>query len=253
MIVKQLLLMTRYRFNFVLNLVAQYMVFGLVFFGGKAAASQIDGGATALSETFEGVIVGWFLLTMAQAAYRSLHSDITSESQWGTLEQLYMSPYGFGWIMGLKNVVNVLLAIFWGALMLVVMMITTWTWLSIDLLTITPIVILSIMSILGVGFMVAGLALVYKKVSSINNIIQFVLVGLIAAPASGVSALSALPLVQGSAMLQEAMRNGRALWEFPLVDHALLLVTGLGYFVVGYLVFRYGERVARRRGVMGHY
>lgn len=253
MIVKQLLLTLRYRVNFALQLVVIYVFFALIFFGGKAAVSQIEGGAGALSSTFEGFIVGWFLWTMAQTAYQNVHSDVTSESQWGTLEQLYLSPYGFGWVMGLKSVVNVLLSVFIGALLLALMMVTTWTWFTVDVVTLVPIIVLSIMSVLGIGFVIGGLALIYKRVESVNNLMQFVLMGLIAAPVADTTLLNVLPLAQGSAMLQEAMREGVALWKFSALELSLLVGTGVGYFVVGFLVFRYASKVARRRGVMGHY
>lgn len=253
MIVKRVLLMLRYRVNFAMQILVMYIFFAIIFFGGQAAVSQIEGGIGALSSTFDGLIIGWFLWTMAQTAYQNVHSDISSESQWGTLEQLYISPYGFGWVMGLKSVVNVLLSVFMGGLLLALMMVTTGTWFAVDLLTLVPIVVLSIMSVLGLGFMIGGLALVYKRVESVNNLMQFVLMGLVAAPAASAPLLNVLPLAQGSGMLQESMRNGIALWEFSTLDISLLVGTGLGYFLVGFLVFRYASKVARRRGVMGHY
>lgn len=253
MVVKRLLLTVRYRVNLLFQLLGLYVFFAIVFFGGQAAVSRAVNGPTSLSSTFEGFIVGWFLWTMAQTAYQNVHSDITSESQWGTLEQLYISPYGFGWVMGLKSAVNVLLSVFLGGVLLVLMMVTTWTWFTVDVVTLVPIIVLTIMSVLGLGFVVGGLALVYKKVGSINNLMQFVLMGLIAAPVADKPLLNFLPLAQGSAMLQEAMRDGVALWEFSTVDISILVGTGVGYFTIGFLVFSYASKVARRRGVMGHY
>ena len=253
MFLKELLLMLRYRVDFAIRLVGMYLFFAVIFFGGHAAATQVDGGPGALSDTFDGIIVGWFLWTMAQTAYTTLHQDVTSESRWGTLEHLYMSPYGFGTVMSLKAVVNVLLAFLWGFVMLVLMMLTAQRWFTVDLVTIVPIATFAVMSVLGLGFAIAGLALVYKKVGSINGLMQFVLVGLIAAPVAGISWFSFLPLVQGSAMLQDAMRGGTALWEFPPAELGLLVGAGVGYFAIGYLIFSYCERVARSRGVMGHY
>lgn len=253
MIRKQALLMIRYRFNFAMQIVGMYLTFAVIFFGGQVAASQIGVGSRALSSTLEGIIVGWFLWTAAQAAYSGLQSEVTSESQWGTLEQLYISPYGFGWIMSLKSVVNVLLAVFFSGVLLALMMVTTWTWLQINLLTIVPILLFGIMSALGVGFAVGGLALIYKRVSGINNIINFAFLGLIAAPVADVQLLRLFPLVQGSAMLQEAMRNGVPFWAFSPLEIGLLVGTGVTYLLLGYLVFRYASGVARKRGVMGHY
>jgi len=250
---KQLLLMIRYRVNFFFRLASMYLLFAVIFFGGKAATSRVGGEVSEFSSTFEGIIVGWFLLTMVQASYSSLHSNVTSESQWGTLEQLYMSPYGFGWIMALKNIVNVLFAVLWGVMMLILMMVTTWTWFIIDIFTIAPIIIFTILPVLGIGLVSAGLALIYKKIGGVNSIMQFVFIGLIAVPVTDQSLLQLLPVAQGSAMLQEAMRNGVKIWEFSLFELIILVVPGLIYYIIGYVVFRYCEHVARRKGVMGHY
>lgn len=249
---KQLLLMVRYRVNFAAQFVSLYLIFAVVFFGGQAAASNV-GGAGSLQSTFDGVIVGWFLWSMAQAAYFSLPGDVTSESQWGTLEQLYMSPHGFGTVMAVKVLVNMVTSVLVGAVILVMMLVTTQRSLSVDIVTIAPIVVLGLLSVVGVGFVFAGLALVYKRVESFSNLMQFGLVGLIAAPAADVAALRLLPLVQASAMLQTSMRNGQPLWEYPALNLGLLVATGLTYALAGYAVFRVCAREARKRGVMGHY
>jgi ABC-2 type transport system permease protein len=253
MIRKQVLLMVRYRVNFAIQIIGMYLFFAVIFFGGKAIIGNVGAGLSTLSSTFDALIVGWFLLTMAQSAYSGLQGEITSESMWGTLELLYISPYGFGTVMGLKTIVNVLLSFFWGVLMLFLMMITTQTWLSIDIITIVPIVAFSLMSVIGVGFAIAGLALIYKKISSISNLMQFGLVGLITASVTDISLFGLLPLVQGSDMLQEAMRQGVRLWQFSIIDILILVGNGIIYFVIGYMIFNYAANIARKRGVMGHY
>jgi ABC-2 type transport system permease protein len=250
---KQLLLLVRYPVNTAAQLVSIYLFFAVVFFGGRAAAASVGGGAGAMSETFDGLIVGWFLWTMALAAYFGLAQNVTEESQWGTLEQLYMSPHGFGRVMGAKVVSNVLVSLLWGAIILALMLATTRRSLSVDLLTVLPVSVLAIMSVVGVGFVFAGLALVYKRISNVQNLVQFAIIGLIAAPVADVPALRYLPLAQGSAMLQQAMREGVTLTQFSPAAHAVLVGTAVGYTLAGYAVFRYCATVARRRGVMGHY
>ncbi|OLZ42660.1 ABC transporter [Natrinema saccharevitans] len=245
--------MLRYPIDFAFQIVAMYLFFVGVFFGGQAIVDQVANGVEGFGETFEGIIVGWFLWTMAQTAYMGLQQDVTAESRWGTLEQLFMSPYGFNTVMSLKTIVNVLFAFLWGFVVLLLMMVTTQRWLVVDFWTVIPITILTLMPAIGIGFGIGGLALVYKKISSINSIMQFVLIGLIAAPVTDAPLVGVLPLAQGSTMLQTAMRDGTALWEFSLVDLSILLGTGLAYFLVGFVVFYYASRVARKRGVMSHY
>jgi ABC-2 type transport system permease protein len=254
---KRLLLLVRYPVNLIAQFVSVYLFFAVVFFGGQAAVEGIQsgggGGAAALASTFDGLIVGWFVWTMSLTAYFSLVQTATNEAQWGTLEQLYMSPYGFGTVM-ISQVVGWLFESFlWGGGILALMLLTTGRTLSIDLVTIVPISLFALLSVVGVSFVFGGLALVYKRIENVTQLMQFVLIGLIAAPIASFEPLRYLPLVQASGMLQEAMQDGVTLAQFPTSALAVLVGTGVVYFLVGFLAFKYAGRVARRRGVLGHY
>lgn len=253
MVRKQLLLMLRYRVNFAASLVSMYLFFAAIFFGGQVAVSQVEGGIGALSSTFDGLIVGWFLWTMAQSAYSGLQGDVTAESRWGTLEQLYMSPYGFGWVMSLKAIVNVLLSFFFGVLMLALMLVTTQRGVTVDPFTVIPLVVLSLIPVLGLGYAIAGLSLIYKKISNLSSLVNMALIAFIAAPAADQPMLNVLPLVKGSELLQAAMRDGVSIRAIPPAELLVLVSVAAAYFLVGYAVFVLATGVARSRGVMGHY
>lgn len=247
------LLMARYKVNFAAQIVGMYLFFAVIFFGGQAAVRNVGGGMGALGGTLDAIIVGWFLWTMAQSAYSSLSQEVTQESRWGTLEQLFMSPHGFGRILGVKVFVNMLISMLIGATMLALMLLTTGRTLTLDIVTILPIVVLTLLTVVGIGYIFAGLALIYKQISNVSQLMQFVLVGLIAAPAAELSPLNVLPLVQGSGMLQTAMREGVRLWEFTALELSILVGTAVVYSAVGYFIFMTCLHVARDRGVMGHY
>jgi ABC-2 type transport system permease protein len=250
----QLLFVVRYRVNFAGRLVSMYLFFLVVFFGGQAAIRSVGGGASAIGNTFDGVIIGWFLWTMVQGAFSSLSGDIRREAQWGTLEQLFMSPLGFGRVMTARVVTNILISLMTGMVMLVLMLLSTGRSLELDLLTIVPIVLLTVMTAIGIGYIFAGLALIYKQIGSFSQIMQFVFIGLIAAPATADSpVLDFLPVAKGSEMLQRAMQEGRALWDFPLIDLGTLVGVSVFYWIVGYVTFFYCLSVAQKRGVMSDY
>ncbi len=244
----------RYPINTLAQFVSVYLFFAVVFFGGQTAVSGMQsGGAAALGSTFDGLIVGWFLWTMSLTAYFSLVQTATTEAQWGTLEQLYMSPYGFGTVMVSQVVAFVIESLLWGAGILALMLVTTGRTLSVDLLTVVPISLFALMSVVGISFVFGGLAILYKRIDNVSQLVQFVLIGLIAAPVASFDPLQYLPVVKGSAMLQRAMQDGVGLGQFATTDLAVLVGTGVGYFLLGYLVFTYAGRLARARGVLGHY
>ena len=251
---KRFLLLVRYPVNTLAQFVSVYLFFAVVFFGGQAAASSLQsGGAGALGGTFDGLIVGWFLWTMSLTAYFSLVMTATNEAQWGTLEQLYMSPYGFGTVMVSQVVAFVIESLVWGGGILALMLVTTGRTLTVDLVTVVPISLFGLLSVVGISFVFGGLALVYKRIENVTQLVQFVLIGLIAAPVAKVELLGYLPLVKSAGMLQRAMQDGIRLWEFPTADLAILVGTGLAYFALGFLAFAFAGRVARTRGVLGHY
>jgi ABC-2 type transport system permease protein len=164
-----------------------------------------------------------------------------------------MSPYGFGTVMAVRTLVNVVESFVWGALILASMLLTTGETLALDPLTVVPLAVLTLAPVVGIGFVFGGLALVYKRIESMFQLVQFVLIGLIAAPLSVSPVVRFLPMAQGSALLQRAMGEGVRLWAFPTADLAVLVGTGVGYLLVGYLAFLKASSVARSRGVLGHY
>ncbi|AGB15416.1 hypothetical protein Halru_0790 [Halovivax ruber XH-70] len=245
---KQLVLLRRYWINTAAMLVTTYIFFAMIFYGGQAVAGP------AIEDSLDGIVVGFFLFTATLSAFFGTAANIQSEAQWGTLEQLFMSPHGIGRVMAVKSVWNVALSVAIALILLVVMLVTTGRTLTVDVLTISVVTVLAVCSVLGVGFVFAGLSLLYKRIENVQQLMQFAFIGLIVAPVTNAHwAVGLLPLSMGSAMLQASMSDGQVLWTFPLADLALLVVTAVAYPLVGYLVFRLCVRRARRLGVMGHY
>jgi len=244
---KQLTLMIRYPINLFSGLLTMYVFFAMIFFGGQAIT---DG---AIAENLEGLIIGFFLWSMAWSAFADLTWNLTREAQWGTLEQLYMTVHGFEFLMALKSAVNILLSFLTGALILGLMILTTGEMVIIDVVTIVPIIVLGLWSVVGVGFIFGGLAIIYKRIERVFQILSFGFIGLIGAPVGAAPLLKALPLTQGSYLLRRAMKDGERLWEMPAAELGILVAVAVGYFLAGALFFRFAQRRARKLGVMGHY
>ena len=244
---KRVVLLKEYPVNTLTQLAVTYMFFAGIFFGGQAVAGP------AITDSLPGIIVGFFVWTMAITAFAGAARSIMQEAQWGTLEQLYMSPYGFERVMGVNAVVRLLESFAWGGAILAAMLATTGETLALDVLTVVPLMVLTVASALGVGFVFAGLALVYKRIDNIFGLLNFGLLFLVAAPADEYPVLAALPLSQGSTLLQRAMTEGVAIWNLPAVDLAVLVATAVGYVAAGVVAFRLAERRARRDGLLGQY
>ncbi len=244
---REWLIFVRYPANAIGGIVIALFFFGLLFYGGQMIAGQ------ALTDSLEGIIVGYFLWTLSVGAYSALSNDIASEVQWGTLERHVMTPFGFAPVAFLKGIAKLVRTFLTSTLILAVMLVVTGTTLQLPVVTIIVVSTLAIASVLGLGFAAGGVAVLYKQIGNWLNLLQFGFILLISAPAFDLGWLRLLPLAQGSALLQRAMIDGTRLWEFPLLDLTVLVGTAVGYVLMGYVVFEMTTRRARKLGVLGDY
>ena len=244
---REFLIFVRYPANAIGGIVVALFFFGVVFYGGTLLAGQ------ALADSLSGIIVGYFLWTLAVGAYSSVSNDIGSEVQWGTLERHVTTPFGFAPVALLKGVAKVVRTFLTSAIVLAVMLVVTGTRLSLDPITVVAVAGLAIASVLGLGFAAGGITVLYKRIGNWLNLLQFGFVVLVSAPVFDAPWTRVLPLAHGSALLQRAMVDGVRLWEFGLGDLGLLVAVAVGYLAGGYVVFHYATRRARRLGVLGDY
>ncbi|UIP00447.1 ABC transporter permease [Halobaculum sp. CBA1158] len=244
---REFLIFVRYPANAIGGIVISLVFFGLLFFGGRILAGR------ALDDSLAGIVVGYFLWTLAVGGYSSVSNDIASEVQWGTLERHVATPFGFAPVALLKGVAKVIRTFLTSAVILAVMLLVTGARLRIDPVTVVVVAGLAIVSVLGLGFAAGGITVLYKRIGNWLNLLQFGFVVLVSAPVLDEPWLRALPLAHGSAMLQRAMVDGVRLWAFPLADLALLVGVAVGYLAAGAVVFHYATRRARRLGILGDY
>nr|WP_211087026.1 ABC transporter permease [Halarchaeum nitratireducens] len=246
-IYRDLLIWVRYPLNAALGLFMGVFFFALMFYGGTLVAGQ------AFSDSIEGLIVGYFLWTLSLGAYSGIMNDIQSEASWGTLERHFMTPFGFGPVVVAKSIAIVFRTFATSMVVLAVMLLLTGTTLNLNLVTVLPVAALTLAGALGLGLVMGGLSVLYKRISNVANLLQFAFVGLISAPVFDLPWTRLLPLVQGSAMLQRAMVDGTRLWEFDPLTLAVLVGTSGCYLALGYVAFSLATRRARRLGVLGDY
>ena len=244
---REYLVFVRYPANAVGGIVVALFFFGVLFYGGRMIAGR------ALTDSIEGLVVGYFLWTLAVGAYAAISNDIGSEVQWGTLERHVTTPFGFAPVVLLKGMAKLVRTFLTSGIVLAVMLALTGTTLHLDVLTVGVVAALAVTSVLGVGLAAGGVAVLYKRIGNWLNLLQFGFVLLVSAPAFDLWWLRLLPLAHGSALLQRAMVDGTRLWAFPLPDLALLVGVAAAYLGLGFAVFRYTTGRARRLGVLGDY
>ena len=244
-----LLTFKRYVFNTLSSLVTLYLVFVLLFFG----ARSVGGPGFALSGTQDGLIIGYFIWSLAIFTFSELSWGLTNEAQQGTLEQLYLSPVGFRFVAAARSVSNLMLTLVANFLILLLAMATAGRWLSVDLVSLIPILLLTIIGVIGLSFAIGGLALIHKRIQAFLQLMQFVLVGFIAIPWAQFPWARYLPLAMGNHLSRQVMAEGLRLWQLNPGDLLVLGATAVGYLVLGVFAFGWAERVARDRGLLGQY
>lgn len=244
---KRWLLLKRYPVDTIGQLVTVAVLFVVLFVGGRSLVGPSLGGSLS------GIVVGYFLWTMAMGAYASLAETFIAESRWGTLEQLYVVPRGFRAIAGAMAAVFLVETMIWGTLVLGFMLFLTGVDLHLDVLAVGVIGAGALCTAVGVGFLMGGLAVLYKRVSSLLGLLQFAFVGFVAAPVGTYPELHALPMATGTYLLRLTMETGTPLWDLPVDLLAVLLVKAVAYVGVGLFALDRIVDVARRRGVIGQY
>ncbi len=249
MLMKEWLDWKRYPFNLISAILSIYAIFLVIFFGYRA----LGYGQPNFGANIEGLIVGFTIWTFSIGAYSNLSWGLMNEARAGTLEQLYMCPLGFKWVIIYWIVANFLLNILFVIPILFLMMLTTGRWLHIDIVSLLPLFFVTIMGVYGIGFVTGGAALIFKRIQSFFQILQFVFIAFIAAPVGKYPLLKLLPLSEGTNLVGKVMMGRVPIWRLPPLELVLLLGVSLFYFFGGLWVFSWFEKKAKERGLLGQY
>lgn len=245
---KEYIEMKRYLPNTIALVFTFYIIFLAAFFGimfiGDPANFDMNVQYSIVSVVF------WSLTMMTM---NFIGFSVITEATRGTLEQIYMSPMGVWKIMltriiaqfGLQSIIMVLLL--FGA------MLTSGQWLSLNPMTTIPIIVVTMISMVGISFMIAGLAIIVKQIQAFLQIFQFVLMGLIFVPLTVAPFLAFAPFVKGVNMVRTVMMEDLTLTQLPLSDYGVLLLNSLVYLILGLVVFHRCERIAMKKGLLGQY
>lgn len=246
---KEFTIFRRYALNSLGGIITIYFIFLLIFLGYRGAA----GASPQFGEMLEGLVIGYLLWVFSLMVYQDVSHTIQTECREGTLEQLYMSAYPFGLVISMKVLASFFINLITIVILLFVMMWTTGQSLNIDVISIAPLIVFTLIGILGIGFAIGGVTLIFKRMDSYLQIVQFALIGLVAAPAEPIIWLRMLPASWGSTMINRVMSRGYSLVDFAFSDYLWLVGVGLFYLLAGYQAYKFCEKKAMERGLLGHY
>ena len=120
--------------------------------------------------------------------------------------------------------------------------------------------LVSLVGAFGLGFIFAGLALVFKQVQSLTDLV-FSLMIFLTGSLVGLESLGgwyqvlklAFPLTWGISLMREVVQGVGLVVLWGSGELAGLIVHSLIYLMLGLAIFAWGYRKAQLKGTLGHY
>jgi ABC-2 type transport system permease protein len=225
-----------------------------VFYGLFLSAQYMAGPALGFGDRLDAVVVGYVLWSLVLYVVNDIAIGLQVETQTGTLEQVFLSPFGAPQVFFARAVASLALRLTLIAGILLILMGITGSRLQFPPTLLLPLVTL-LLAAYGLAFVMGACALIFKRVQQVLGVFQFALLFLIAAPTeewSGTARWLAygLPMLPSTGLLRDLMARGAGLdWAV----WGVAIANGLIYFGLGISLFRWAEREAKRRGILGGY
>jgi ABC-2 type transport system permease protein len=248
---KGLLVTWHYKFN----LINEFITLGINFLG---TALLMNYGSTNLAD-FGPSLLGYIVWVYA---YYILNVSITLtlEGRSGTLEQMYMSPIHPA-IIFIGAIISTLVS--------TTLMITTMSFIITTICHISlpfniagiPILIITLLGLIGFGLGIAGMALLYKNVAGLVDLIGTSLYYLNGSmlpidklPGWIQKIAHTLPTTEGIIVLRDVVFRSQPLSELIQNGKLFSLFVNSGfYFIGGLMLFICCEKIAKKKGRLGQY
>ncbi|MBD2256766.1 ABC transporter permease [Pseudanabaena sp. FACHB-2040] len=225
-----------------------------VFYGLFLSAQYMAGPSLGFGDRLDAVVVGYVLWSLVLYIVNDIAIGLQVETQTGTLEQVFLSPFGAPQVFFARALASLALRLTLILGILLILMGITGSRLQFPPTLLLPLVTL-LLAAYGLAFVMGACALIFKRVQQVLGVFQFALLFLIAAPTeewSGTARWLAygLPMLPSTGLLRDLMARGAALdWGV----WGVAIANGLIYFFLGISLFRWAEREAKRRGILGGY
>ncbi|MBV9386001.1 MAG: ABC transporter permease [Chroococcidiopsidaceae cyanobacterium CP_BM_ER_R8_30] len=225
-----------------------------IFYGLFLSARYIAGPSLQFGNRLDSIVVGYTLWSLVLFIINEIALGLQFEAQTGTLEQVFLSPFGAPLVFVMRTLASLTRQLVLILGILLIIMTLTGSHLQFPPTLLFPLLAV-LLGTYGMAFMIGALTLLLKRIQQLIVIFQFSLLFLMATPTemwAGWRQLLRwlLPMTGGAGLLRDLMAWGEAL---DLSQLSFALLNGIGYFILGLLIFRFAEREAKRRGLLSGY
>jgi ABC-2 type transport system permease protein len=226
----------------------------IAFYALFLTTRYVAGPTMQFGDRLDAIVVGYVLWSLVTFIIGDIAGGLQQEAFTGTLEQLFLSPFGAPWIFLTRALAHLTIQLGQNvAILLIIMQLTGST------LAFPPLLILPLLTVLlgayGLALAIGSLALLLKRVQQLLGFLPFGLFLLLTVPTETSAQLIKwlswlLPMTAGSGLMRDLMARGQALdWGV----WAIALTNGIAYFALGIWLFLQAERFAKSRGKLGGY
>ncbi|AUW94649.1 hypothetical protein BXT84_12430 [Sulfobacillus thermotolerans] len=247
---RSLILAARYPMETLSSILTMFLVFAGLFYGASYITdSPIGAGRLAT------IVVGYAVWMTMMSATGDMGWSVQNEAQNGTLEQVMMVPRGAVWVFLVRALMAIVVFLIPLVMVVCAMIALTGVGFVWRLEALEPF-LMTLITAWGLGLLVAGIALIFKRIGQVLNIVQFLLLFVIMIPLGHdpgwlwhILAVL-LPFTAQVALLRHVLQTTApvppSLWLSAGFNMIIWMLTGVMGFIGA-------ERFVRRRGTLGHY
>jgi len=260
-IVRSFIITRRYWFRTLTGLVIGYGMLMVLVVGFTYSQTPMDESLSPHIEDPTNFVLGFIIGMFAFGVVGMFTQGIQSMASTGVLEQLCMSPHGLITNFLARSVVAAVSTVLSSGLMLWLVTLSMGGTLHFEPFPVFVLLALTFINLLGFGFMMGGLVLVFKQVGQVAIIIRMVLFALAIfatqelVAQGGVFAwfLHALPITDAAICLKYVFIEGQGDAVFALPSFRFLIVNCIAWTFIGMVCFRVMENWSRYKGTLGAY
>lgn len=241
------ILQRRYWFETVMGLGLILFAFLGLFYGFAVDSVATEGSEI---ESLDRLIMGFAVWLFATGCYTSSTNDIATEVANKTLEQLATAPKSLAYLISVKTVVHMFSAAIIFIVVLSAMCLITGTRLDINYLVLVSTLLLAAPSLIGIGYITAGIALIHKKATVMQSIVFIGIVGLVTVQAYPIDFMAAAPFALGASIAKNAVSGIEFINTIPAL--VVVVLNSITYFALGAGVFAWCDIYARKKGTLCH-
>jgi len=219
------------------------MYLGL-FYGAKSFVPNSQ------DESFHGLFFGFVLWTFSSQLLVVASQAVSDSTEKGYIEQLYLCSEGMTQIVFASIISGILQST---AIMVVVAnlaMLVTGNWVDLNFSTLIPLTLFAGVSLVGLGLAIGGIALLIKRIGTLLMIAQGALIALVSITALPFNGFSYLPFAPGVTLGRMVILENQPIDQASFL---IVLLNSVAYFTIGYVIYKFCERTARKKSLIGRY